>query len=112
MPFDYITDKFGSLGSLLDVGAVGDSSVVKVGLGILPVGDLQGREGVQTERSMNTEEGEIQNAVTLPQHGQIMTHAALILGYVHGVLNVRWNRHLVVYGLALFLLKLGFVHFL
>lgn len=105
MPFDYITDKFGSLGGLLDVGTVGDSSVVKVGFGILPVGDLQ-------THSMNTEKREVQNALTLSQHGERMTHAALILGYVHGVLNVRWNRHLVVNGLALFLLKLGLVHFL
>lgn len=112
MAFDYIADKFGGLGSLLDVGTVGDGGVVKVGLGVLPVGDLQGREEVQTEHSMNTENREIQNAVTHSQHGQSKTHAALILGYVHGVLDVGWDRHLVVYGLALFLLKLGFVHFL
>lgn len=61
---------------------------------------------------MNTEKRDIQNAATPSQHGESRTHAALSLGYVHGVLNVRWNRHLVVYGLALFLLKLGFVHFL
>lgn len=39
-------------------------------------------------------------------------YVALALGHVHGVLNVGWNNHLVVYGLALFLLKLCFVQFL
>lgn len=40
------------------------------------------------------------------------THIALALGHVHGVLHVGRNDHLVVDGLALFLLKLCFVHFL
>lgn len=39
-------------------------------------------------------------------------HVALALGHVHGVLDVGRNDHLVVDGLALFLLELCFVHFL
>lgn len=35
--FDYIADKFGGLGSLLDVRTVGDCSVVEAGLGVLLV---------------------------------------------------------------------------
>lgn len=41
-----------------------------------------------------------------------MTYVALILGHVHGVLDIRRNGHQVVYGLALFLLIFGLVHFL
>lgn len=41
-----------------------------------------------------------------------MTHVALSLGHIDGVLNIRWNSHLVINGLALLLLKLGFVQFL
>ncbi len=41
-----------------------------------------------------------------------MTHAALILGHCHGMLNIRWNNHVVIHWLALFLLKLRFVQFL
>lgn len=35
--FDYIADKFGGLGSLLDVRTVGYCSVVEAGLGVLLV---------------------------------------------------------------------------
>lgn len=40
------------------------------------------------------------------------THVALSLSHVHGMLNIRWNGHLVIYRLALFFLKLLFVQFL
>lgn len=39
-----------------------------------------------------------------------MTCVALILGHVHGVLDIRRNGHQVVYRLALFLLIFGLVH--
>lgn len=42
----------------------------------------------------------------------VVTHAALALGHIHGVLNIRWNNHLVVFGLPLLLLKLLMVQFL
>lgn len=35
--FDYITDKFGSLGGLLDVRTVGDCGVLEAGFSILLV---------------------------------------------------------------------------
>lgn len=41
-----------------------------------------------------------------------MTYVALILGHVHGVLDIRRDGHQVVYGLAPFLLIFGLVHFL
>lgn len=41
-----------------------------------------------------------------------MTHIALTFGHVHGMLNIRRHNHVVIYGLALFLLKLFFVHVL
>lgn len=39
-----------------------------------------------------------------------MTCVALILGHVHGVLDIRRNGHQVVYRLAPFLLIFGLVH--
>lgn len=41
-----------------------------------------------------------------------MTDVALILGHVHGVLDIRRDGHQVVYRLAPFLLIFGLVHFL
>lgn len=41
-----------------------------------------------------------------------VTHAALSLGHVDGMLNVRWNDHVVVHRLALLLLELLFIQFL
>lgn len=40
------------------------------------------------------------------------TYAALALGHIHGMLNIWWNNHVVVLGLALLLLKLILVQFL
>lgn len=39
-------------------------------------------------------------------------YVALALGHVHGVLNIRRNRHQVVYRLPFFLFVFRFVHFL
>lgn len=41
-----------------------------------------------------------------------MRYVALILGHVHGVLDVRRNGHQVVYRLAPFLFIFGLVHVL
>lgn len=41
-----------------------------------------------------------------------ISHIALILRHVHGMLNIRWHKHLVVHRLALFLLELLLVLFL
>lgn len=40
------------------------------------------------------------------------THVALTLGHIDSVLNVWWNDHVIVFRLALLLLKLLFVQFL
>ncbi len=49
---DYLTDKSGSLGSLLYVRTVDYTSVVQVGFGILLVGNLWCSTEEQTEYSM------------------------------------------------------------
>lgn len=46
---DYLTDKLGSLGSLLYVRTVDYSSVVEVGSGILFIGNLWGWAEEQTQ---------------------------------------------------------------
>lgn len=65
---DYLTDKLGSLGSLLYVRTVNHSSVVQVGFGILLIGNLRGWEGEQTEYIMC----QIREAVKLSQHDDSM----------------------------------------
>lgn len=50
--YHYLTDKFGSLGSLLYVRTINYTCVVQVGFGILLVGNLWYRAEEQTEYSI------------------------------------------------------------
>lgn len=46
---DYMTDKFGSLCGLLDVGTVGHSGVVQAGFSVLLVGNLWTMKTMKTD---------------------------------------------------------------